>query len=145
MSNREVREGETGIKLFGEGPNQKGLDEVRIATAVKDEAQPRKERWTLNLLAESPTLSPEALPSLELFKEVLQKTQAGEIGSEWVFYIHGFNQSFKKTLEASLDLTQTYGVNVIVFSWVANPGGLVPGEYIRARQAAKASSNAVDR
>lgn len=144
-SNRNVREGKTDLTLFGEGPNQKGLDEVRIATAVKDKTKPRKKQWTLNLLPESPTLSSDLLPSRQLFKEVLKKTKTGEISSEWVFYIHGYNQSFRKTLEASWDLAQTYGVNVIVFSWVANPGGIVPLEYIRARQAAKASSNAVDR
>ena len=36
--------------------------------------------------------------------------------SDWVFYIHGFNQSFKKTLDASYEIAQQYKVEVIVFS-----------------------------
>ncbi|MEM7772289.1 MAG: alpha/beta hydrolase [Cyanobacteria bacterium P01_A01_bin.37] len=145
ISNREVNVGAANdARLFGEGSNAKGLDEVRLATATKDETEKTKDQWTLELLPEPDTLTPETLPSRQLFEKIVQKTKDGELTSEWVFYIHGYNQSFRKTLEASWDLEQTYGVNVIVFSWVANPGGFVLSEYKKARQAAKASSNAVD-
>ena len=141
ISNREINEGATDDTLFGEGPNAKGLDEVRLATAEYNEAQ---RQWILNLLPEPDGLTSDNLPSRQLFKDVLQGIKEGRYKSDWVFYIHGFNQSFRQSIEASREIAQKYGVDVIVFSWVANPGGFVTSEYARARQAAKASANAVD-
>ncbi|MEM8779969.1 MAG: alpha/beta hydrolase [Cyanobacteria bacterium P01_G01_bin.49] len=143
ISNRKINEGATDETLFGETPNEKGLDELRIAKANYDTTQ---NRWTLNLLAESSDdLDETNLPSQQLFTEIIQGVKTKKYQLNWVFYIHGFNQSFLESLEASRDIAQRYNVDVIVFSWPSNPGGIVPQEYQRARQAAKASANALDR
>lgn len=142
ISNRNVNEGATDESLFGESTNTKGIDEIRLAKATFDKTQ---QRWALDLIPEPATPNAENRPSKRLFQEVIQGIKETTYKSDWVFYIHGFNQSFKKTLDASYEIAQKYNVEVIVFSWAANPGGIVTAEYRRARQAAKASANAIDR
>ncbi|WP_264324102.1 alpha/beta hydrolase [Romeriopsis navalis] len=127
--------------LFGERSNANGPDEVRLATAEYDSAQ---SQWQVDLLAEPETLTADNLPSRQLFKSVIAGIKQGQYSSDWVFYIHGFNQSFKDSLEASWRISQRYNVDVIVFSWASNPGGWGPSEYNRARQAARSSANALD-
>lgn len=141
ISNREVNPGATDESLFGEKTNAKGPDEIRLAEAEFDKSTGG---WRLNLLEEK-NLTPENRPSQKLFKRVIQGIKEKKFKSDWVFYIHGFNQSFKKTLDAGYEIAQKYDVEVILFSWASNPGGLVTVEYQRAQQAAKASANAIDR
>ena len=142
ISNREVREGATDDSLFGEKSNVKGLDEIRLAEA---KFNPTQNKWALTLLPEPDKLTPDTLPSRQLFKTVIKGIKEQKFKSDWVFFIHGFNQSFRKTIDTSYQISQKYGVEVIVFSWTSNPGGFVNAEYQRALQAAKASSNAIDR
>ena len=141
ISNREVNKGATDESLFGEQSNQKGLDEIRLAEAAFDSDQ---DRWSLKLVPEPDGLTSDNLPSRQLFKRVIKGVKDKTFKSNWVFFIHGFNQSFRKTLDTSYAISQKYGVEVIVFSWTSNPGGFVNAEYQRALQAAKASSNAID-
>lgn len=140
ISNREVNPEAIDDSLFGEKANAKGLDEIRLA-----EAQYQNDKWILKLLPEQDRLTPENLPSRQLFKRIIKGVKENKYKSDWVFFIHGFNQSFRQTLSTSQRIAEKYGVEVIVFSWTSNPGGFVNAEYQRALQAAKASSNAVDR
>ncbi|MEM8614149.1 MAG: alpha/beta hydrolase [Cyanobacteria bacterium P01_H01_bin.105] len=142
ISNRNINEGATDDSLFGEGTNTRGIDEIRLAKATFDENQ---KQWTVELIPEPAIPTDENRPSRAVFQEIIQGIKEKKYKSDWVFYIHGFNQSFKKTLDASYEIAQKYKVEVIVFSWAANPGGFVTAEYRRARQAAKASANAIDR
>ncbi|HEY9735581.1 MAG TPA: alpha/beta hydrolase [Trichocoleus sp.] len=141
VTNRNLVQGATGSNLFGEGTNAKGPDEIRLATANYD---PSDKRWQLTLVPET-SLAQGTAPSQLVFSEVMAGIRAGKYKQQWVFYIHGFNQSFQQSLEASWRIAQLYGVDVILFSWPSNPGGVVLDEYKRARQAAKASANALDR
>jgi esterase/lipase superfamily enzyme len=141
VSNRSVNAGVTDQTLFAETPNQNGIDEIRVATADYSSAG---NQWTVELLPET-DLATSRPPSQQLFNQVMAGIQAGTYKKTWVFYIHGFNQSFAQGLEASRQIAQVYDVDVILFSWPSNPGGFVTDEYRRARQAAKASANALDR
>lgn len=141
VSNRSIKAGATDETLFEETPNAKGIDEIRLATA---DYSPSADAWTVNLLPE-PDRTTEVPPSKELFDQIMAGIKAGTYKKTWVFFIHGFNQSFAKGLETSWQLSQVYNVEVILFSWPSNPGGFVTDEYRRARQAAKASANALDR
>jgi hypothetical protein len=141
VSNRSINTGASDETLFQETPNDKGIDEIRLATA---DYEPTANRWTVNLIPE-PDLTENVPPSRQLFNQVMAGIQAGTYKKTWIFYIHGFNQSFADGLRASWDITQVYDVDVMLFSWPSNPGGFVTDEYRRARQAAKASANALDR
>jgi len=141
VTNRSINPGATDETLFQETPNEKGIDELRLATADYDSAA---RQWTVDLIPE-PDLTTEIPPSQQLFNDVLARIAAGTYKKTWLFFVHGFNQSFAKGLESSWNFSQLYDVDVILFSWPSNPGGFVTDEYRRARQAAKASANALDR
>jgi hypothetical protein len=141
VSNRKVNAGAINETLFGEEPNQKGLDELRLATAAYDDTQ---DRWHLELLPEPPA-SQDYPPSQQLFEQVIRDIDAGKLTDDWVFFVHGFNQSFPENLHQCHQLQQKYGVNIIAFSWPSNRGGVVTQEYRDARQAAQGSGNALDR
>ncbi len=143
VSNRSINEGATDETLFGEQTNAKGIDELRLAKASYNEPE---ERWMLELLSESEQgLSEENLPSRRLFNEILEGISNRTHRCNWMFYIHGFNQSFLQGLKDSWAISQRYDLDLIAFSWPSNPGGFVTTEYTKARQAAKASANALDR
>ncbi len=141
ISNREVNENATDHTLFGETANVNGLDEIRLATASFSDVS---QSWSLSLIPEVSRGEGER-PSQRLFDQVMGEIKAGRRRKNWVFYIHGFNQSILDNLNACREIQSLYDVDVITFSWPSNPGGIVTREYRRARQAARASSNALDR
>jgi esterase/lipase superfamily enzyme len=143
VSNRKVNPDRTDEQLFGEQPNQQSLDELRLAIATYD---PDRRRWTLELQPEPNPIDPDNPPSRQLFNQVIQKIEAGELREDWVLYIHGFNQSFRESLQTSWELQQRYQVNILAFSWPSNPAaGFDVQEYRDARQAAQLSNYALDR
>jgi esterase/lipase superfamily enzyme len=147
VTNRRLNPDASDEQLFGEKPNIEGLDELRVAEATYDLAS---ERWRLDLLEDDPATwqgdeNNANLPSRQLFQKVIAEIAAGNLTQSWVFYIHGFDQSFEQVLNASRDISERYQVNVICFTWPSNPGGFVTNEYRRSQQAAKASANAIDR
>ncbi|WP_299492629.1 alpha/beta hydrolase [Acaryochloris sp. IP29b_bin.137] len=150
VSNRNINEGRTDHQLFGEEPNTKGIDEIRLATATYDEIS---QEWHLALRQEQQldedrarsSIVDSSRPSQQLFTEVMEDIKVGKRKKNWVFYIHGFNQSMLDTLNACREIQTLYEVDVLTFTWPSNPGGFVTREYQQARQAARASSNALDR
>lgn len=122
---------------FGERGNAKGLCEVRIAEAWKDD----KGKFVVKTLDE-PSSSDEPLASAKLFRKYVKELVKSRQNA--VFYVHGFNTPFKKSLREAWDIHKTYGTGVIVFSWPSNPGGIFLEEYKKARRAADASSAAFD-
>ncbi len=144
VSNRSVSA--TDPLVFSEAMNAAGPNELRLAVVRKPPDQ-WQDQWHVNLLPETDNRQDVAQdpPSRQLFDSVIQGMVDGRIGSKWVFYIHGFDQSFVETLQTCHGLQERYGVNVIGFSWSTNPGGCVIDEYQQARQAARISSGALDR
>jgi hypothetical protein len=114
VSNRNINDGVTDETLFGETANPKGIDELRLAKAWYQE---NEDRWTLELLPESDEgLSPENLPSRQLFNEILREIANAQHRCNWLFYVHGFNQSFPQGLKDSWAIAQRYDVDMVVFS-----------------------------
>lgn len=141
VSNRNVNENQTDHQLFGEAPNAKGIDEIRLATASYNETS---QSWNLLLVPEV-NVAEDNRPSQQLFEQIMTDIKTGKRNKNWVFYIHGFNQSILDSLNACREIERLYNVDVLTFSWPSNPGGFVVNEYRRAQQAARASSNALDR
>ncbi|NEP03117.1 MAG: alpha/beta hydrolase [Symploca sp. SIO2E9] len=140
ISNREVNEEYSNENLFGDRQNTKGLDKIRLAKANFDEA---KNRWSLELIPEEENLNESNLPSQKLFQEIVNGIAARIYKPNWVFYITGFNQSCRKSLDTSWQFAQKYDVDVITFSWLSNPGGPLIPEYEKAQKAAQASAKAL--
>jgi esterase/lipase superfamily enzyme len=143
VSNREVNKNASDHEIFGDKPNKKGLDELRVATAEYDKD---KDTWKVKLLAEkNKDVRANKPPSRQLFDRVLKEVTIKKLTGDWVVFVHGFNQSFLKNLTKCRHLEELYGVNVLAFSWPSNQGGFKPNEYKKSRAAAKASTNAFDR
>jgi esterase/lipase superfamily enzyme len=142
VSNRQINETAPDEQRFGEKPNRTSLDELRLAIASYNDTT---DRWQVEVIPEPTVVDPDNPPSRVLFNRVVAEIDSGKLRRDWVFYIHGFNLSFKGNLEECRRIQAKYNVNVIAFSWPSNQGGFVRDEYRDARQAAKASSFAIDR
>ncbi len=139
VTNRNVNTGRTDDTLFGDGFNRKGPAELRFARAEHDG---NGGNWRLRLIPET-GISPTNLPSRRLFEESRGALIDGK--RDCVMFIHGFNQTLSKNLRKCWELEHTYGVDVIAFSWPANPGGFKIKEYRSAQAAARLSVMALDR
>lgn len=136
-----------GADLFGDDFNaQGGPNELRVATA-----EPVDGRWKVGLLPD--IVGDGSMGTERLFAEVLAAIRDGSLPGNWVVFIHGFNQSLVKNLNKCREI-ESYGVNVLAFSWPSNPGpngGFLDAasrkreEYRRARANARLSITAVDR
>ena len=126
---------------FGDQVNAKGPNEVRFAHADKVNG-----KWQVRLVKEPKKLTKANIPSKLEFNQLRDKLV--EHGKNCVFFVHGFNQSFKKNLDKSYAMQEKHGVEVIAFSWPSNPGGGGGGvkfaEYRDAKRKAKASVGALD-
>ena len=124
-------------KGFGEQVNAKGPNELRFARVEK-----KDDKWIVKLIKEPDNLSPDNLPSQAEFKRMAKQCTADR--RSCVFYIHGYNKPFPETLEQAWLIQERYGVEVVLFSWPANTGGLPLTEYRQARRIAQASFGALD-
>lgn len=122
---------------FGEQVNDKGPTELRFARVLRPQSG-----WKLSLVPEPPVLDPDNLPSRAEFEFVAKRCVAGK--KHCVFYIHGYNKPFVETLEQAWLIQEKYGVEVVLFSWPSNTGGLPPIEYRQARRIAQSSFGALD-
>ena len=120
VTNRDVRKkGTTVFKNDDDAPFgddlQKRPDELRLATAERQDGG----KWKVNLL---PDTKKDPHTSETLFKKVLADMKKGRISKKWLFFVHGFNQSFRHNLDKCHALEKIYNVNVVAFSWPSNPG-----------------------
>lgn len=136
VTNRNIRRGKKDHNAFGDDFNAKGPMELRLAHAKKT-----GNKWRVDIVPERP-ITPTNLPSTRVFRsfrnDLITKSR------NCVLFVHGFNQTLKKNLEKCLEI-ESYGVDVVAFSWPSNPGGFKPIEYKRARRAAELSAPALDR
>ena len=139
VSNRNVNKGATDHTLFGDDLNPKGAEQLNIALADKSTGS-----WELELLSNPTNPAYKKPSSFEVFKQAIKTNN----GKDWVFFVHGFNQSLEKNLNKCLEI-QDYGVNVVAFSWPSNPGPQEiwkkAKEYKRAVKNAKRSTIALER
>lgn len=142
ITNRNLSKGfaSAGVgdeKAFGEKVNKKGPNEIRLANAHK-----KNGKWIVELVKEPKNLTVDNLPSRAQFKKVLRRCQ--DAGKNCLFYIHGYNKPFDKTLEQGWRLQERYNLEVVLFSWPSNTGGFYIHEYKHVKRVARASTGAVD-
>ncbi len=143
ITNRNVNPGRTDLSLFGDDLNTIHNADLNIATVEPG----KKNKWKLKLLSNSENPNYENPASKILFEQIAEEAAKGN-DKDWVFFIHGFNQSLRKNMKKCLELV-SYGVNVIAFSWPSNPGPSAilkkAKEYNRAQFNARQSVSALDR
>ena len=128
----------TDVSLFGEGVNAKGPSELRLAWA-----EYTANDWKLELVPEPDDLNPQTVPSHGVFVSCVDSLQ--QTGRNCALYVHGFNRSFRETLDQARIIHDEYQVATVVFSWPSNPGGIIVTEYAVARAIARSSIVAFDR
>jgi len=136
VTNRNLNRGRSDELTFGDGFNSKGPLELRIATAKK-----QNKKWKVDVLSER-NISAKNLPSSKVFQDFRSNLIKNK--KNCVFFVHGFNQSLLKNLNKCAEI-ESYGVDVVAFSWPSNPGGFKLNEYRKARRAAEISAPALER
>jgi esterase/lipase superfamily enzyme len=136
ITNRNVRKPHKDHRAFGDYFNSKGPMELRMATAKKTGS-----KWRVDIVPEI-GISATSKPSTRIFHQF--RDNLIDKKRNCVLFVHGFNQDLEKNLEKCREI-EDYGVDVVAFSWPANPGGFKPIEYIRARRAAELSAPALGR
>jgi len=164
VTNREVDETRTDFGAFKSTPNSKGPNELRLAEATRV-----GQGWKISVL---PDIIPDAMANEAGIKapiDPITKQKLPIYGSRYVahklhkrvnpsaygspskgrnlvFFIHGFNNDIKSVLDRARQLEENYDVEVLIFSWPANGGG-VHGvvSYKSDKRDALASTGALDR
>lgn len=165
VTNREVDEASTTVKAFGDGPNPKGPNELRLAEATRKGGS-----WRIRILPDTitqpmaaevglvPDKDPVTNKELPIYasRYVARKVLAsvnpavcgikGKKGRHLVFFVHGFNNDVQSVLDRAEGIRRTYGVEVVPFSWPANGGGVKGvASYKSDKRDALASVGAFDR
>lgn len=132
FSNRNIINNESWL---GDDFNTSGNENLRVARYSNSP----NSKATLDFYDE---IEGELLPSTRVFNDV-------ELSDKpCCIFIHGFNQSLEKNMKKCEEI-ESYGVNVIAFSWPSNPG---PQQWYRklkeykvARENARRSTIALER
>lgn len=142
ISNRNVNPDKNDHEIFGDTFNKDGQDFLRIATARHLGVN----KWELTLVNEPERFDDLNPPSRSFFKQCLDQTKDSK--KPWVFFVHGFNQSFLKNLNKCKEI-EDYGAHVVAFSWPSNPGPQAIykklKEYKRSRKNARRSVIGLER
>jgi esterase/lipase superfamily enzyme len=163
VTNREVDESQSTPELaFGSRPNSKGPNELRLAWA---ERKGTSKSWHIQLLPDEISDAMATEVGLPLPSQTKEKTFASRYvarklqravnpasqgakgsGRNVLFFVHGFNNDVPAVLDRAESLANTYGVEVVPFSWPANGGGVKGvASYKSDKRDALASVGALDR
>lgn len=149
VTNRQINEEAEGLAKLGDTPSEKGPNELRLVEATKTDGE-----WQIDIVpdvvtaemkAEVGLTAEEDLPgSAYVAKKIFARVQ-GE-GRNFLFFIHGFNNDVRATLDRAESLSHIYGVEVVPFSWPANGGGWKGiADYKNDKRDARASTGALGR
>jgi len=115
ITNRNLNEDQDGFGLFGDGFNAKGPKELRLVSAEREPDG----KISLSIVPDGTRTNP---ASKLKFKQ-LQKTMREE-DRNCVFFVHGYNNNLQDAVRAAYRIRDLYHVEVILFSWPSNGGGL---------------------
>jgi esterase/lipase superfamily enzyme len=161
VTNREVFASKSGLDAFGDRPNPKGPNELRMAEVEKSgsswkinilpDVLPKEMAESVGLPAIDPTTGNAPFASNYVMRKILARVNPKAVGSKaagrnLVVFVHGYNNDMKSVLDRGARLESLYGVEVLLFSWPANGGG-VHGtvSYLSDKRDALASVGALDR
>jgi esterase/lipase superfamily enzyme len=140
VTNRNLQPNESPIKRFGATFNQLGPNELRLAEANKVNGV-----WQVDVLPDRTTYEGQEMLASEAAFLKAQKRMR-EQSTNCLFFVHGFNTDFQSALESGYRLQQLYNVEVVVFTWPSNGGGLSGiSSYMDDQRDATLSVNALDR
>ena len=138
ISNRKLNSKHSDHRLFGDDVNVSGPSNIRLAHAQKNGS-----KWRVSLVSEPRGMKVDNMPSQKVIPTYISELKAQN--KNCVFYVHGFNKTFKNSLNQAQSIANRYNVGVILFSWPSNPGGLILSEYKKSQAIASNSIIALDR
>lgn len=144
-SNRVVNEGAEGKNLFSGWMPEQAFEDLHFANAQQSKGGDQPNFiWDVDLLFTVATKHLDEKDKLKLTSAFSEWRKDGK-KRHWVLAVHGYHQSFEENLISSQKLQDRYDVEVINFSWPADPpGGPVDVEvYRKSRKAAEQSMSAL--
>lgn len=144
------------LKVFGETPNPKGPNELRMVNVVKSgsewEVEPvidelpietvkeLKSKYSLDIDIDLPWHG-----SLKIACELFEKAHTEN--KSILFFVHGYNNDIEDVLKTANEIESLYNVIVTPFTWPANGGGAISGaaSYLSDKSDARASAGALNR
>ncbi|NAR76382.1 alpha/beta hydrolase [Acinetobacter haemolyticus] len=104
-------------------------------------------KWKVSLVPEGKFLEKEKpkieeFPSYREFIKLLNHCR--KENKHCLFYVHGYGKSFKESLDQGYRLEKKYNIEVVLFSWPSNTGGIPIKEYKNVKRHAITSSTALD-
>jgi len=156
ITNRVLREKAKDLKAFGDTPNAKGPNELRLVKVSKEGKD-----WLVESVKNELKLKSVKELKAKYDLDIDEKVQW--YGSFWVacelferarkekksilFFVHGYNNDVADVLAAAHALESLYKVIVVPFTWPANGGGPISGTaaYLSDKSDARASAGALNR
>lgn len=156
ITNRKIKEGEEGLKIFGSRPSEKGPNELRITEVIKrgrgyqvNILDDKLEDAEVSQLAQTYDLNisttDDWYASLRVACNIFAEARKSK--KDILLYVHGYNNDVGDVVQTMQELEQRYSLIVVGFSWPANGGGAVSGtaSYLSDKQDARASADALNR
>jgi esterase/lipase superfamily enzyme len=155
VTNRKLSSAKEGLKIFGDTPNPRGSNELRLvkvdgspkkcttevlADKLKtDEVQALKDRYKLDISCDDNWYA-----SLKVACELFDK--ANRESKSILIFVHGYNNNVEDVFRTATEIERKYDVIVVPFTWPANGGGALSGTaaYLDDKKDARASTNALD-
>lgn len=150
VTNREIDPSRRGLAIFGDTPNYKGPNELRLVEitrsgrsyrthVVEDRVDDPAEKELLGFGREE-----DVYGSALVAHRVIDRARKAR--RNVLFFVHGFNNDVKAVVERAEILQRTFNVDVLAFSWPANGGGARGVlDYRSDKRDARASTGALDR
>lgn len=155
ITNRKISSNKKGLDVFGDTPNPKGGNELRLLHVEKQgknysakllmDKLSTAEKQALKLKFDLPIdISEEWYASLKVACALFE--QASKQGKSILFFVHGYNNDVKDVFKTASEIERRYKVIVVPFTWPANGGGALSGTaaYLDDKKDARASTNALD-
>ena len=137
ITNRKLYSKRSGLKIFGDTPNPRGANELRLVKVEGKNPTSCTATVLLDKLGKTEVARLAAdyqLPidtsgdwyaSLKVACALYE--QACNEGKSILFFVHGYNNDVTDVYKTALELEQRYGVIVVPFTWPANGGGALSG------------------
>lgn len=155
ITNRDITKGK-GLKSFGDKPNAKGPNELRIVKVAKKDSKwvvkdlpDRLAPATVKALKKKHQLSIDVKApwhaSLKVACDIFERARAEK--KSILYFVHGYNNDVKDVLAAAQALEKLHDVIVVPFTWPANGGGVLSGTaaYLSDKSDARVSAGALNR
>lgn len=140
VTNRNLQPNEIPERRFGPSFNEAGPNELRLAVANKVEGN-----WQVNILEDRVAYEGQEMWASEAAFLNAQKHMSNA-GINGLFFVHGFNTDFDDALESAYRIQQIYRVELVLFTWPSNGGGVRGlASYRDDKRDAALSINALDR